>query len=86
MPMRTQSLPATDYQTLYVKAEQRAEFYRDAYEKILDKYLSKYEAELGITPKKTRQPIDPFILSKMGRETEVAQSKLDSHECADFSI
>ena len=74
--MKTPSLPGTpDYQQLFLKAEQRAEFYRDAYEKILDKYLSKFEEELGIAPKKKRQPIDPFILSKMGRRTDVAQCK-----------
>ena len=82
--MKTPSLPGTpDYQQLYNEAKLTASHYQKAYFDLLDRYCDVVDMRIAEVDRKIagfeapllKHPIDPFILSKMGRRTEVAQCK-----------
>lgn len=87
MPMKTPSLPETDYQTRCIEAERKARDFENAYFKAEERYsnlmdayvkLQGYYLELLGAEKSSHnkiKEIDPFILVKMGRGMNVAQCK-----------
>ena len=65
--MKTPSLPGTpDYQQLYNEAMQ----YKKAYFDLLDRYCDMVDKHIAETDR-----VDPFILMKMGGNSDVAQCK-----------
>lgn len=82
--MKTSSLPGEpDYQQLYNEAALRAAHYEKAYFDLLDRYCDVVDMHIAEVDRKIeefqasspKRSIDPFILMKMGRRTEVAQCK-----------
>lgn len=86
--MKTPSLPETDYQTRCIEAERTAAQYKKAYFDLLSRYCDMVDKHIAETDREIAvfastsltRPIDPFILMKMGANSDVAQCKWPSHE------
>ena len=78
--MLNKSLPGTpDYQQLYNEAMQYKKAYFDLlarYCDTVDKYIADVDRKIGESQvSSSKRSIDPFILMKMGRKSDVAQCK-----------
>ena len=80
MPMKTPSLPGTpDYQQLSNEAMQYKKAYFDLLDRycdMVDKHIAETDREIAaFTSTSLKRPVDPFILMKMGGNSDVAQCK-----------
>ena len=85
--MKTPSLPETDYQTRCIEAERKAQDFESAYFKAEERYSNLMDAYIKLqgyylellgaekSPRNKIKDIDPFILMKMGGNSDVAQCK-----------
>ena len=81
--MLHKSLPETDYQTRCIEAERTAAQYKKAYFALLSRYCDMVDKHIAETDREIAvfastsltRPIDPFILMKMGANSDVAQCK-----------
>lgn len=72
---------APDYQQLYNEAKLTASHYQKAYFDLLDRYCDMVDMRIAEIDRKCegfekpilKRPIDPFILSKIGRKSEKKQ-------------